>query len=159
LLEHARAACVFTTPTLNGYKRYRPYSLAPDRILWGADNRGAMLRVIGGHGDPDTRVENRAGEPAANPYLYLASQIYAGLDGLAAGREPATAADTPYDTKAEGLPDNLIEAVDALDASAMYRQRMGDEFVDYLVHIKRAEIKRFFREVTDFEQREYFSVF
>ena len=34
LLAHARAAAAFTTPTINGYKRYRPYSLAPDRAIW-----------------------------------------------------------------------------------------------------------------------------
>jgi glutamine synthetase len=40
LLEHARASAVFSTPTINGYKRYRSYSLAPDRAIWGRDNRG-----------------------------------------------------------------------------------------------------------------------
>src|SRR5260221_2995643 len=39
LLDHARAATVFSTPTINGYKRYRPYSQAPDRAIWGQDNR------------------------------------------------------------------------------------------------------------------------
>src|SRR5204863_9039261 len=29
LLAHARAAAAFTTPTINGYKRYRAYALAP----------------------------------------------------------------------------------------------------------------------------------
>ena len=29
LIAHARAAAAFTTPTINGYKRYRSYSLAP----------------------------------------------------------------------------------------------------------------------------------
>ncbi len=48
LLAHARGCCALATPTLNGYKRYRPYSLAPDRIVWGKENRGALLRVIGG---------------------------------------------------------------------------------------------------------------
>src|SRR5881394_648602 len=48
LLEHARAAAAFSTPTLNGYKRYRPFSLAPDRAIWGKDNRGVMVRVLGG---------------------------------------------------------------------------------------------------------------
>ena len=48
LLEHARASTVFTTPTINGYKRYRSYSLAPDRAIWGRDNRGVMIRVLGG---------------------------------------------------------------------------------------------------------------
>ena len=47
LLAHARAATVFTTPTINGYKRYRSYSLAPDRAIWGRDNRGVMIRVLG----------------------------------------------------------------------------------------------------------------
>ena len=67
LLAHAGAACALATPTINGYKRYRPYSLAPDRIVWGKENRGALLRVIGGPGNPATRIENRIGEPAANP--------------------------------------------------------------------------------------------
>ena len=75
LLQHARASAVFTTPTINGYKRYRSYSLAPDRAIWGRDNRGVMIRVLGGTDDPATRLENRIGEPAANPYLYMASQI------------------------------------------------------------------------------------
>ena len=76
LLKHARASCLFTTPTINGYKRYKPYSLAPDRAIWGRDHKGAMLRVVtGGAGDPGTRIENRVGEPAANPYLYMASQV------------------------------------------------------------------------------------
>ena len=39
---------MFTTPTINGYKRYRSYSLAPDRAIWGRDNRGVMIRVLGG---------------------------------------------------------------------------------------------------------------
>jgi glutamine synthetase len=67
LLKHARAAAVFSTPTINGYKRYRSYSLAPDRAIWGRDNRGVMIRVLGGADDPATRLENRIGEPAANP--------------------------------------------------------------------------------------------
>src|SRR5262249_51373009 len=65
-----------------GYKRYRPFSLAPDHAVWGQDNRGVMVRVLGGPGDPATHLENRVGEPAANPYLYMASQIVSGLDGL-----------------------------------------------------------------------------
>jgi glutamine synthetase len=65
LVSHARAATAFTTPTINGYKRYRSYSLAPDRAIWGRDNRGVMIRVLGGPGDPATRLENRVGEPQA----------------------------------------------------------------------------------------------
>ena len=82
LLEHASPATAFATPTVNGYRRFKPNSLAPDRAAWGYDHRGAMIRVLGGAGDPATRLENRGGEPAANPYLYMASQIVAGRDGI-----------------------------------------------------------------------------
>ncbi len=159
LLEHAAAASVFTTPTINGYKRFRPYSLAPDRRIWGRDNRGAMIRTIGGAGDPATRIENRAGEPAANPYLYMASQIHAGLDGIKRELDPGDPADTPYETDAPMLPKSLIEALAALRQSTLYREALGDRFVDYIVTLKEAEIARYLSDVTDWEHREYFDIF
>ncbi len=159
LLAHARGAAAFTTPTINGYRRYRPNALAPDRVIWGRDNRGAMLRVVGGVGDPGTRIENRAGEPAANPYLYLASQIVSGLDGLARACEPGQPADAPYDNDAPRLPTSLAEALAALDADPTLRAGFGDAFVDYHLRIKRAEIARYEAEVSEWEQREYFDMF
>ena len=88
LLDHAREMTVFGDPTTNAYPRFRPYSFAPDRICWGGDNRGALIRVQGGPGDAGTHVENRLSEPAANPYLWLAANIAAGLDGVDRGAEP-----------------------------------------------------------------------
>jgi glutamine synthetase len=159
LLQHARASAVFSTPTINGYKRYRSYSLAPDRAIWGRDNRGVMIRVLGGSGDPATRLENRIGEPAANPYLYMASQVLAGLDGIDRKLDPPPSADTPYETKAVLLPKSLREAVFALHEDSFFRNALGAEFVDYYVHIKNAEIERFQAEVSDWEHREYFEMF
>jgi glutamine synthetase len=158
LLEHARAAVAFATPTLNGYKRYRPYSLAPERIVWGRDNRGAMLRVLGGAGDPATRIENRIGEPAANPYLYFASQIHCGLDGLRRKLDPGPPELTPYESKAQLLPRSLEEAIGHLKASKLLREALGQAFVDYYCRIKEAEIARFHLEVSEWEQREYFDL-
>jgi glutamine synthetase len=159
ILEHARACCLLTTPTINAYKRFAPRSLAPDRVLWGRDNRGAMLRVIGGPNDPATRIENRIGEPAANPYLYLASQMFSGLDGLKRGLTPVVAADAPYDTPAPALPRNLMEAVKLAHQSEFLASAFGRVFVDYLLTIKNAEIARYLGEVSDWEQREYFDTF
>jgi glutamine synthetase len=159
LLEHARASTVFTTPTINGYKRYRSYSLAPDRAIWGRDNRGVMIRVLGGAGETATRLENRIGEPAANPYLYMASQILSGLDGVDRKLDPGPSADAPYETKAALLPKSLREAVFALNDDPFFRDTLGAAFVDYYVHIKNAEIERFQSEVSDWEQREYFEMF
>ena len=159
LLQHARASAVFTTPTINGYKRYRSYSLAPDRAIWGRDNRGVMIRVLGGAGDTATRIENRIGEPAANPYLYMASQILSGLDGVDRKLDPGPSADTPYETRAALLPKSLREAVAALKDDPFFRDALGAAFVDYYVHIKNAEIERFEAEVSDWEHREYFEMF
>jgi glutamine synthetase len=165
LLAHARAATVFATPTVNGYKRYRPYALAPDRAIWARDNRGVMVRVIGEPGDPATRLENRVGEPAANPYLYLAAQIYTGLDGIAHRRDRGPSADSPYEAEAPLLPKDLGEAVAALRASEMLRKNFGAVFVDYYAHLKAAELARFKAEsvegpeVTAWEQNEYFDLF
>jgi len=163
LLAHARGACAFSTPTINGYKRYRPYSLAPDRLVWGKENRGALLRVIGGPGDPGTRIENRIGEPAANPYLYFASQIYSGADGMAqmgkGGLSLPPSADTPYEANAELLPHTLTEALDALKKDKVLRDGFGETFADYYVRMKEAEVARYNLEVGDWEHREYFDLF
>lgn len=159
LLDHAAAAAAFSTPTLNGYKRYRPFSLAPDRALWGRDNRGVMVRVLGGPGDPTTHLENRIGEPAANPYLYMASQVVCGLDGLKRTADPGPSADKPYEARAPMLPRTLRDALAALRENKVLRAGFGDFFVDYYLRLKQAEIDRFDLEVSDWEQREYFSIF
>jgi glutamine synthetase len=159
LLSHARAAAAFTTPTINGYKRYRSYSLAPDRTIWGRDNRGVMIRVLGGALDHSVRLENRVGEPAANPYLYMASQIFSGLDGIARALDPGPSADTPYETQAPQLPKSLEEALHALREDTCLAAGFGRNFIDYYLRIKEAEIARYQSEVTEWEQREYFELF
>jgi glutamine synthetase len=160
LLAHARGCAAFATPTINGYRRYhRANSLAPDRVVWGGDNRGAMIRVVGEPHDPATRLENRLGEPAANPYLFMASQIYAGLDGLARMTEPGASSASPYETEAERLPTSLENALAALRASKVMREGFGEAFIDYYARIKEFEIARFNEEVSEWEQREYFDLY
>jgi glutamine synthetase len=159
LLRHARAGCVFSVPTVNGYKRFQPYSMAPDRVLWAHDNRAAMLRVVGSARGGDLHVENRMGEPAANPYLALTAQLLAGLDGVERGLDPGPSADEPYATEATRLPTSLAEAVRALDEDQDLRRLLGPALVDHFVGLKQAEVARFESAVTDWEQREYLHLF
>jgi glutamine synthetase len=169
LLEHAAASTVFATPTVNGYRRFKPNSLAPDRAGWGFDNRGAMVRVIGGGNDPATRMENRMGEPAANPYLYIASQIVSGLDGVERGLKPGKRDDEPYAANRPLLPTSLEQALHALGASGLYRRQFGHVFIDYYLRLKRNELGRYRQwlednrvseaEPTQWEQDEYFDFF
>ncbi len=158
LLSHAEASCAFSTPTINGYRRFRPNALAPDRICWGRDNRGAMLRVVTGSSPGQTRIENRAGEPAANPYLSFAAQLVAGIDGIDRGADPGEAVDRPYGAELRCLPRSLDGALDALAADPAFARDFGREFIDYYLHVKRAELARFRGEVTPWEHREYFDM-
>lgn len=161
LLEHARAMTVFCTPTVNGFGRFRPNALAPQSVLWGRDNRGAMLRVIGECGDAATRIENRIGEPTANPYLYLASQVHAGLDGIERRLQPAQATDAPYSSAAPRLPTSLGEALEALQEDATLKAAFGEAFVSYFTRIKQSELERHAQaeDKDEFQRREYFSRF
>jgi glutamine synthetase len=118
-----------------------------------------MIRVLGGPGDTATRLENRVGEPAANPYLYMASQIIAGLDGMARKLDPDPSADTPYETAALLLPKSLDEALAALRDDACLAEGFGQSFIDYYVRIKQGELARYQSEVTEWEQKEYFELF
>lgn len=159
LLEHAASACLMTTPSVNGYKRYQPFQLAPDRIVWGRDNRGAMLRVLARSGDPASRIENRVGEPMANPYLFIAAQILTGLDGVERGLVAPPPVETPYAAGAEMLPTDLGAAIAAFEGSSFWRDALGEAFTRYLAHLKRAEWRRYLSVVSEWEQREYFSTF
>jgi glutamine synthetase len=158
LLHHALGATVFCTPTANGFGRFRPNALAPQSVLWGRDSRGAMLRVIGECGDRNTRIENRIGEPAANPYLYLASQVYAGLDGMKRELKAPPATDSPYGAGATSLPTSLGDALKALQADPVLTSGFGQAFIDYYVKIKDSELRRFdaAEDKDDFHRTEYF---
>jgi glutamine synthetase len=67
--------------------------------------------------------------------------------------------DRPYDGAGARLPTHLLEAVAELGRSELFAEALGEQFVDYLVTIKQAEIDRFFATVTDWEHQEYFDTF
>ena len=161
LLAHGRAMAPFCAPTINAYARFRPNAMAPQSVVWGRDNRGAMLRVLGRCGDAATRIENRIGEPMANPYLYLAAQIDAGLDGIERRLAAPPSVGAPYAGAGESLPTALGAALDALGADAELARAFTPQVVDWFVRIKRFELER--HAAADdsdvWQAREYFSRF
>ena len=157
LINHAAACTAFSNPTINGYKRLNANPLAPNRAVWSIDNKAAYLRLVGGGDDPVTHIENRSGEPAANPYLFIASQVAAGLDGLKMKSDPGPPVSDPY-TQVEmpALPRSLMESITALQESKLFLDSFGETFVNYYLGLKQQEIHRFLSSVTNWEQQEYF---
>lgn len=156
LLVHARGSCVLATPTVNGYARFRPNALAPTHIGWGYDDRSSLFRVVG-CGD-DARIENRLGEPSANPYLYMASQIIGGLDGLDNDLPLAASAAVLGGTS---LPRNLGEALEAFQCEDTVRSQLGIPMCRIIDAAKASEWARFSdaADSEEFERREYFARF
>ena len=160
LLAHAPGLAALCAPTLPAYARYQGSVMAPQAAVWGRDNRGAMLRVLGGPGDSATRIENRLGEPMANPYLCIAAQVFAGLDGLRRGLLPGPATESPYDTAhaQAALPRTLAQALDALRADAVLQSGLGPAMACVFDTVKRQELARAAQaaDADEWERREYF---
>src|SRR6266705_435080 len=124
LKAHARGLAALTAPIVNSYKRLvagAPRSgatWAPVYVTYGGNNRTQMLRIPG-----PGRVENRAVDGSANPYLAAAGILAAGLDGIrhhlpAGERNDRNMYEVPLeDLRREGiqlLPATLDEAVSEL---------------------------------------------
>ncbi|MFG2222719.1 glutamine synthetase family protein [Streptomyces sp. NPDC048644] len=171
LIEHATAGALLCVPTLNGYRRIGGgFSLAPSRVAWSVENRGALLRVLGAHGDPAAHIENRLGEPCANPYLYMSAQLAAGLDGMRQGKAPGPSADDPHATHLPALPGSLGEALGAFTESRFYREVLGNPLAECLRQLKSSELRRYEqwcatagrtddRAVSEWEHREFFATY
>ncbi|WP_170098999.1 hypothetical protein [Kyrpidia spormannii] len=80
-LTHAHALCALANPSINSYRRLRPYTFAPSNITWGFENRMCLIRAphVRGQG---THLENRLPGADHNPYLMIAAMFAAGLDGI-----------------------------------------------------------------------------
>lgn len=156
LLAHAPACALLTNPTVNSYKRFEPYQLAPTCIGWAGDNRGAMVRALLDD-TPASRVENRLPDSSANPYFALAAQLIAGRAGLLAAQDPPPEMTDAYASDAPPLPSNLGAAIEAFAASGTLRAALTPEVADWLITLKRAEWDRYLAHISDWEQAEYFS--
>jgi glutamine synthetase len=159
LLKYAAETSLLVAPTVNSYKRYLPYKLAPNRISWGEDNRGAMLRALMRPGDANSRVENRAPDSSANPYYALAAQIIAGAAGLAEGLEAPRPTTSPYSEEGERMPRSLGKALASFASSKLCRDALGKDVTAYLLQLKTFEWERYLDTVSEWEQAEYFNLF
>lgn len=89
ILKHAPALLAFAAPTTNSYRRLVPGYEAPINLIYSARNRSACVRIPMVSKSPKAkRIEFRAPDPMANPYLTFAALLMAGLDGIMNKIEP-----------------------------------------------------------------------
>ncbi|MGH9174136.1 MAG: glutamine synthetase family protein, partial [Vicinamibacterales bacterium] len=161
VLAHAPAICGVAAPTVNSYKRLLPGSWAPAHVAWGAGNRAVLVRVPG---SSRRRIEFRAGDHTANPYLILTAQIAAGLDGLDRGLDPGPPVEGDIghmeidEVESRGgrfLPRTAGEALDAVEADQVVMDGLGPVCGPEFLRVKRHELARYNSHVTAWEREVY----
>ena len=167
LKQHAKAVAAITNPLVNSYKRLVPGYEAPVDIAWSQRNRSPMIRVPDRRG-VGTRVEFRMPDPACNPYLALAVQLAAGLDGIERQVDPGPPIDTNvWELSAEeraryqmeSLPANLGEAIVEMEKDDLIRNTLGEHLFDNYVHAKRQEWAENIAQVTRWELDRYLTTY
>ncbi len=164
ILAHAPALSAIAAPTVNSYKRLvvgRSLSgatWAPAYISYGNNNRSTMVRI------PYGRIELRLPDGTCNPYLTAAAAIAAGLDGVERQLEAGPGYDinlydlSPEELEEKGigiLPQNLHEALTALEKDDVIQGALGEEFVKEFLELKHMEWVEYMRHVSDWEINRY----
>ncbi|MDR0548736.1 MAG: glutamine synthetase family protein [Deltaproteobacteria bacterium] len=142
LIRHAPANTVFTAPTVNCYKRYRPGVCAPTTATWGFENRSVGFRIKSTRGQ-STHLENRLGCAATNPYLSALSTLVAGLLGIEEelACPPPALHDVWADPSIPLLPATLEESLAAFSGDEKLKAAYGPEFVKVVEAMKKWDIE------------------
>ncbi|HEV7387450.1 MAG TPA: type I glutamate--ammonia ligase [Gemmatimonadaceae bacterium] len=163
LLRHARAITAITNPLVNSYKRLVPGYEAPVNVAWSMRNRSPMIRIPDRRGT-GTRIELRIPDPSANPYLALAVQLAAGLDGIATNADAREPVNTNIwemshrerrRLKIDDLPRNLEEACNELEKDDVITEALGEHIANHFLAAKRQEWEDYITQVSPWELDSY----
>lgn len=167
LLKHARSFAAITNPTINSYKRLIPGYEAPCYIAWSGRNRSPLIRIPAKRGS-STRIELRSPDPSSNPYLALAVQLKAGLDGIKNRMTPPAPVDLNiYELNAEqrrshgieSLPESLLEALQELSTDSVIQEALGTHIYSRFIEAKKKEWDRYNVTVHPWEIEEYLQMY
>jgi glutamine synthetase len=152
LVIHAPEITAVTNQWVNSYKRLVPGAEAPVTASWARHDAAALVRVPSvkpGRMD-STRLEYRAPDSAANPYLAFAVILAAGLRGVVGGYTLP-----PEHASLAPLPQSLAEAAAVMESSELLAETLGDHLVEWFLRNKRAEWDAYRVQVTPFELERY----
>lgn len=167
ILKHAPAFTAIANPTVNSYKRLVPGYEAPCYVAWSAQNRSPLVRIPASRGI-STRVEVRSVDPAANPYLVMATLLAAGLDGIKNKLTPPAAVDrniyvmTKEEREEAGivdLPATLAQALVTLQSNEVVCGALGEHLLEHFIEAKEIEWDIFRTQVHQWERDQYMSLY
>ena len=153
-------ASICGAATVNAYRRRQPLSFCPVNASWGLDNRTVALRVIEGS-DSAVRIEKRDAGADCNPYLLMAADIAAGLDGIEGNTEPTaiTTGNAYEDDNAPTIPLDLADAISLARNSGWLRDVLGADQHEIWLQQAERELAFFNQQVTPFETARYLGTF
>ena len=153
-------ASICGAATVNAYRRRQPLSFCPVNASWGLDNRTVALRVIEGS-DSAVRIEKRDAGADCNPYLLMAADIAAGLDGIEGNAEPTaiTTGNAYEDDNAPPIPLDLADAISLARNSGWLRDVLGADQHEIWLQQAERELAFFNQQVTPFETARYLGTF
>lgn len=153
-------ASICGAATVNAYRRRQPLSFCPVNASWGLDNRTVALRVIEGS-DSAVRIEKRDAGADCNPYLLMAADIAAGLDGIEGKAEPTaiTTGNAYEDDNAPPIPLDLADAISLARNSGWLRDVLGADQHEIWLQQAERELAFFNQQVTPFETARYLGTF
>ena len=153
-------ASICGAATVNAYRRRQPLSFCPVNASWGLDNRTVALRVIEGS-DSTVRIEKRDAGADCNPYLLMAADIAAGLDGIEGKTEPTaiTTGNAYEDDNAPPIPLDLTDAISLARNSGWLRDVLGADQHEIWLQQAERELAFFNQQVTPFETARYLGTF
>jgi len=118
LLQHGGAVLGFTNPSTNSFRRLVPGFEAPVSAIFSLGNRSAAIRIPSYANDAaSARIEFRPPDATSNPYLAMAAQLMAGIDGIRRRLDPTELGFGPVDEDIFSWPEERRKAVKALPTS------------------------------------------
>ena len=155
VLETLPASMAFLCPNVNSYRRFGAQFYVPNAPSWGLDNRTVALRVPTGSSEA-IRLEHRVAGADANPYLLMAALLAGVHHGLTQQIEPGEPIEgNSYEQLEPSLPNNLRDALRALDDSEILARYISPNYIDIFVACKESELEEFEHSISDLEYNWY----
>jgi glutamine synthetase len=155
ILGRLPALLAVGAPSVVSYLRLEPHHWAGVFVAWGLENREAPLRLVtGAVGERASaaNLEVKCFDQTANPYLVVASLLFAGLAGVSEAATLPDPVDVDPGTLDEDdrrrlgiarLPTTLAEAVAAFESDTVLTESFGAPLATSLMDVRKGEIRVF----------------